>query len=200
MRSSAASSHDPEAIRRLTRAYRRLRGLELLPLALVFLLMHAAELMGIPPWIRFQVTLFILVPAGLGTYLIYDYYNRRFGVVKTTWLPGVEKALLVVIAFIALQVTSAYFALPVQLGLFAAGIALAVYSLRHFELEGPRLLLAVFFVAISVWPRILDPREPGELWHNVFAIGYAGVWILMGILDHRTLVKAFERARLADTG
>jgi hypothetical protein len=189
-------SHDPDAIRRLTQRYRYLRGLEQIPLALPVLGAWAADVLGLG-WspVVFVVLLALAIPAMRA---IGRYYDRRFGVVKApgwadrTWV-------LILVAFFALQVVANLFALPVQLGFLAAGVGLAVYALRNFALEGQRLLLAAFFVVISVWPPISVPWETNELWRSTFAVGFPAVWILMALWDHRMLVKAFERASLTDT-
>jgi hypothetical protein len=189
-------SHDPESIRRLTRRYRYLRGLEQIPLALVVLGTWTADVFGLR-WspVVFVVLLALAIPAMRA---IGRYYDRRFGVVKAPgWGGGTWT--LILVAFFALQVASNFWALPVQLGFLAAGLGLAVYALRNFTLERQRLLLAAFFVVISVWPPISDPSEGNVLWRSVFAFGFPAVWILMGVWDHRALMKAFGKASLADT-
>jgi hypothetical protein len=189
-------SYDPESIRRLTQRYRYLRGFEQIPLALVVLGTWSTDVLGLR-WspVVFVVLLAVAIPAMRA---IGRYYDRRFGVVKAPGWGGATWTLILV-AFFALQVVSNYNALPVQLGFLAAGLGLAVYALRNFALEGQRLLVAAFFMVISVWPPISDPRETNELWRSAFAFGFPAVWILMGLWDHHTLVKAFESARLADT-
>ena len=47
MQSSVVMSHDPQGIRRLTQSYATLRGLEVLPFLLYFLVKHSAALMGV---------------------------------------------------------------------------------------------------------------------------------------------------------
>jgi hypothetical protein len=69
--------------------------------------------------------------------------------------------------------------------------------LRNFALEGQRLLLAVFFIVISVWPPISVPWD-ADVWQSAAGLGLPVVWTLMALWDHRMLVKAFERARLTD--
>jgi hypothetical protein len=191
-------SHDPQAIRRLTRAFRNLRGLTQVPLALWFLAQHLALLMGVdlPP----GVTLVVAIAAGAAAFAFGRYYDRRFGVVRipARWGPGTW--VLALIAFVALQVTSAFFALPVQVGFLAIGIAIAVPALRDFKLEGQRLLFAAFFVAIAFWgPSIFELfSEPHR--YAAAAVTFDAMWIMVALWDHRTLVQAFERARLEDKG
>jgi hypothetical protein len=191
-------SHDPRAIRDLTRAFRNLRGLTQVPLALWFLVTHSALVMGIdlPPGAR----LVLAIPAAAGAIAIGRYYDRRFGVVTipARWGPGTW--VLMLMAFVALQVTSAYLALPVQLGFLAIGIAIAVPALRNFKLEGQRLFFAGFFIVISFWgPSIFELfSEPHR--HAAAAVTFYAMWIMVALWDHRTLVKAFERARLARPG
>jgi hypothetical protein len=192
-------SQDPESIRRLTQSYRYLRGWAQIPLALALLgsqLTGALGFMWSP--LVFIVLFALAIPAMRA---IERYYDRRFGVVKARgW--GAGAWAIGIVAFFMLQLVSFGFGLPVQLGFFGAGIACAVYALRHFELEKQRLLLAVFLVAISVWPLPGEPwSEATELWFNyTVALGFVAVWIVMALWDHRVLVKAFERARLVDTG
>lgn len=190
-------THDPESIRRLTQRYRYLRGFEQIPLALVVLGTWTADAFGLR-WspVVFVVLLALAIPAMRA---IGRYYDRRFGVVKTPGWGGRTWA-IILLTFFALQIASNYYALPVQLGFLAAGLALTVYASCNFALERQRLVVAAFFVVISVWPPNSDPRETNELWRSAFAFGFPAVWILMGLWDHRTLVRAFERARPADTG
>jgi hypothetical protein len=104
------------------------------------------------------------------------------------------------IAFVALQVTSAYLVLPVQLGFLAIGVVIAVPALRNFKLEGQGLFFAVFFVAIAFWgPSIFELlSEPHR--YAAAAITFDATWIMVAFWNHRTLVKAFERARLDNSG
>jgi len=187
-------SHDPESIRLLTQRYRFLRGLEQVPIALAFLAMAAANALDLL-WspIVLVVLLALAIPASRA---IGRYYDRRFGVVKAPGWGG-RTLVLVLVTFFALQSLSAVFSLPVQLGFLAAGVGLAVYALRNFALEGQRLLLAVFFIVISVWPPISVPWD-ADVWQSAAGLGLPVVWTLMALWDHRMLVKAFERARLTD--
>jgi hypothetical protein len=188
-------SHDPESIRRLTLSARYLRGLEQIPVALVFFGMGAADVFDFAWSPIIFVALFALaVPAILA---INRYYDRRFGVVKAPARSIGRTWAIMLIAFFILQPVSALFALPVQLGFLALGLAVAVHALRNFRLEGQRLLVAIFLVFISVWPPITVPWE-NEHWRVTAQFGFAAVCIVMGIWDHRALVKAFERARPAE--
>jgi len=199
-------SHDPQAIRRLTQSYRYLRGYEQLPVALFWLAQVTKKVTG---W-GGSATLIGNLPLDAGLiaatlvsfYAIKRYYDRRFGVVKTAGgAAGCAMAAVVFIGFIALQTVSVAARLPVQLGFLGLGLALAIYALRRFKLEGQRLFAAAFLMIISVWPPVADPPwGEQELWYSVFGFGFGAIWIVMGIWDHRTLVKAFERARVADTG
>jgi hypothetical protein len=192
-------SHDPEAIRRLTRGYRNLRGLAYLPFALYFLVTHSANLVDVRFW---PIAGLVLgVAAAAAAFAAHSYYDRRFGVVTRLARWGGGTLVLALIALVALQVTSAYLALPVQLGFLAVGIAIAVHALRHFELYGQRLFFAMIFIVFSFLAQSsFDLRAPDEFWHEAAAVGFDAIWIMVAIWDHRTLVKAFDRARLADTG
>jgi hypothetical protein len=192
-------SQRPESIRRLTQSYGDLRGLAYLPFLLWFLVNHSAELIGVRLW---PITLPLLAIVSVAAAsAIYRYYDRRFGVVTRPMRWGGSTLALVLIAFVTLEATSAYLAFPVHLGFFAIGIAIAVHALRHFELEGHRLLAAVPFLAISFWGRsIFDPPVPKGPGYYAAAVAFDAIWIMVALLDHRTLVNAFERAHLANTG
>jgi hypothetical protein len=202
MTNATTMSNDPEAIRRLTHSYRYLRGYAQIPLALALLGSRSTSAMGFA-WapVVFIVLFALAIPAMRA---IDRYYDRRFGVVKARgW--GAGAWAIAIATFFVLQFVSVGFGLPVQLGFFGAGIACAVYALCHFELEKQRLLLAVFLVAVSVWPLSFfgqsdEPwSESGELWNNTMAFGFIAVWIVMALFDHRALVKAFERTQVAET-
>lgn len=189
-------AQDSEIIRRLTRSYRFLRGYEQLPWALAVLAFHVFAsrrfgLAGLP---------ITLAAALAASYAIKRYYDRRFGVVKTDGgVPG-WLAIPAFVVFMLLQFIANGFRLPVQLGFLALGIAVAIYAVRRFELEWQKLFVAVFFIGFSVWP-VTDPRGPGDdVWQAVFVYGFVSAWILMGVWDHRMLVRGFERARLAPNG
>jgi hypothetical protein len=189
-------SHDPESIRRLTQSYRYLRGYAQIPLALAILgtkVSSAVEFAWSPA--VFVVLFALAIPAMRA---IDRYYDRRFGVVKARgW--GAGAWAIAIVTFFVLELVSFGFGLPVQLGFLGAGVACAVYALRPFELEKQRLLLAVFLVAISIWPlSFFGPSD--EPWSEPMTLGFVAVWIVMAIWDHRALVKAFERTHVADTG
>jgi len=195
-------SHDPQAIRRLTESYRTLRGLESLPFALWFLAIHSAELMGAPfdvRWVRFAA-MSLGIALAHAAFAIHRYYDRRFGVVTRPARWGGDTWVLLLIAFVTLEALSAYWALPVNLGFLAVALATAVHVVRNFELEKQRLLFALIFIALSFWGRsIFDLAAPKDVWFYAGAVAIDTIWIVVTLLDHRTLVKAFERARLADT-
>ena len=193
---------DLEEIRRLTLSYRFLRGYEQIPFALLWLAMVAAEVAGWrrPGVLTHDLTLVVaFVATVVASYPIRRYYDRRFGVVKPAPGTGFGFWVVVFFALITLQVVSVSLDLPLQLGLLAAGLGLAVYSLRRFKLEGHRLFLAAFLMLVSVWPPVADTsggfQDP---WYSVFGFGFGALWIAMGIWDHRTLVRAFERSRLEE--
>jgi hypothetical protein len=198
MRSSAAASPDPQAVRRLTQSYRTLRGLTQVPLALWFLVKHAALLIGVP--LLPGATLILAIPAAAAAFAIHRYYDRRFGVVTRPARSGPGTWLLMLIAFVALQVASTYWALPVQLGFLAVGIAIAVHALRNFEFEAQRLFFAIFFIVVSFWGPSIFELFNEERRYAAAAVAFDAMWIVVALWDHRTLVKAFERARLEDTG
>jgi hypothetical protein len=134
---------------------------------------------------------------------MHRYYDRRFGVVTMPeWDGGgVGTFVLALIAFVALQVTSAYWSLPVELGLLAGGIAIATYAFRHFELERHVLLYALILMALSVSPQsIFDAGDRASLSFKAGAVGIDVICIIAALWSHRTLVKAFERTRLAGVG
>ncbi|HEX7237939.1 MAG TPA: hypothetical protein VF405_13305 [Gammaproteobacteria bacterium] len=192
-------AHDPEAIRRLTRSYRNVRGCaQSLPFWLWFLIGHSADLMGVRRgWATF-VVMAIAAVAAFGA--MHRYYNRRFGVVTMPeWDGGgVGTAVLALIAFVALQVMSAYWTLPVELGLLAGGIAIAVYAFRHFELERHVLLYAFILIALSFSPQsMFDAGDRAPLSFKARAVGIDVICIMAALWSHRRLAKAFERARLA---
>jgi hypothetical protein len=198
-------SNDLEAVRRLTQSYRHLRGYEQLPVALFWLAIVTRKVTGWGGSALLSgasaIDASLLAASLVGFYAIKRYYDRRFGVVKAGpgGAAGCAIAAAVFIGFLALQTVSVALRLPVQLGFLGVGLALAIYALRRFELEGQRLFPAAFLMIISVWPRVVDPPQGyQELWYSVFGFGFGVVWIVMAIWDHRTLVKAFERARLAD--
>jgi hypothetical protein len=108
---------------------------------------------------------------------------------------------LVLIAFVALQVTSAYWTLPVELGLLAGGIAIAVYAFRHFELERHVVLYALILVALSFSPySIFDAEDRKSFWFEAGAVSIDVICVVAALWSHRTLVKAFERVRVANSG
>lgn len=196
-------SQDPEAIRRLTESYGALRGsAQSLPFALWFLVQHSAELAGVPfASLPFGTGAYLAIAATVGAVAMHRYYDRRFGVVTRPlrWWGGT--LVLALVAFVALQVVSAYWTLPVQLGVLAIGIAVAAHALRHFELEGQHLLLAVIFIALSVSPlSIFDARDRESFSFQTGAVGIDVIWIIVALWDHRTLVRAFERVRRAHAG
>lgn len=188
-------AHNPEAIRRLTRSYRFLRGYEQIPFAFWAIAPQALDRQFPGYLLAFGLVTAVTMAA---THAIKGYYDRRFGVVATAGGHGWRIAVGVV-GFFALQFVSNGFGLRVQLGFLAVGVAVAIYALRRFELEWQKLFVAVFLMIISVWPPIADPRAPSQLWQTVFVYGFPPAWIAMSIWDHRTLVKTFERARLAAT-
>ena len=198
-------SNDPEAVRRLTLSYRHLRGYEQIPFALAWLALVTGKVMGWKGGVVLTSDLTVLIGllafTVVARYPIKRYYDRRCGVVQPVGAGGAGCviAAAVFIVFIALQTVSVVMRLPVQLGFLAGGLALAVYALRRFRLEGQRLFLAAFLMFISVWPPVADPPwGPQELWYSVFGFGFGAIWIVLAIWDHRTLVKAFEQARFAD--
>lgn len=193
--------HDLEAIRRLTRSYRNVRGCaQSLPFWLWFLIGHSADLMDVR---RGPVTFVVMVIAAVAAVsAMHRYYDRRFGVVTMReWSGGGGGTfVLVLIAFVALQVMSAYWTLPVELGLFAGGIAIAVYAIRQFELERHVLLYALILIALSFSPySIFDAEDRESLWFEAAAVGIDVICVVAALWSHRTLVKAFERVRRADT-
>ena len=202
MRSSTATGHDLEAIRRLTRSYRNLRACaQSLPFWLWFLMRHSTgDLTGMRSApITWVVT---AIAAGAAAAAMHRYYDRRFGVVTMPeWSGGgAGTFVLVPIAFVALQVTSAYWSLPVGLGLLAGGIAIAVYAFRHFELERHVLLYALILVALSFSPySIFDAEDRKSFWFEAGTVGIDVICVVAALWSHRTLVKAFERVRPADT-
>lgn len=183
-----------ERIRGLTRSYRYLRGYEQIPFGLWAATPHLLDREG-PGFLP----MFLLASAVAlaATHAIKRYYDRRFGVVAASGGTGWRVVAIGVPGFFALQFVSNGLDLRVQLGFLAVGVAFAVYALRHLELHWQKLLVGVFLMIVSVWPPITGPLGPDELWSNVFAIGFPLVWIAMSVLDHRTLVRAFESARLA---
>ena len=193
--------HDLEAIRRLTRSYRNVRGCaQSLPFWLWFLIGHSADLMGVRRVPATFVLMAIAAVAGFGA--MHRYYDRRFGVVTMPEWDGVGVGtfVLALIAFVALQVTSAYWSLPVDLGLLAGGIAIAVYAIRHFELERHVLLYAMILIALSFSPQSMFDAEDRESFSfKAGAVGVDVICIFAALWSHRTLVKAFERVRPADT-
>lgn len=202
MQSSVAMSRDPQGIRRLTQSYRTLRGLEGLPFLLYFLARHSAALMGVS-WSpsAFLPLSFASIAAA---FAIHRYYDRRFGVVTTSLRWGGGTLVLALIAFVALETASAYLELPVQLGFLAIAVVIAVHALRDFELKGHRLFAAIPFVVIAFSERsifeALDPTVPKPPSFYAAAVAFDAIWIMVALWDHRMLVKAFERARLAGTG
>ena len=198
---SAVMGRDPEAIRRLTQSYGTLRGLVSVPFLMYWLARDSAALMGVPLWPTARLLLLIAVTAA--AVAIHRYYNRRFGVVTTPLRWGGGTLVLWLIAFVALETTSAYLELAVNLGFFAIGIAIAVHALRDFELKGHRLFAAIPFVVIAFWGQSLfeffDPSVPKPPWHYAAAVTFDAIWIMVVLWDHRMLVKAFERARVAAT-
>jgi hypothetical protein len=194
---------DLEAIRRLTRSYRNVRGCaQSLPFWLWFLIGHSADLMGVRRGpATFGLIAIAATVAAFGA--MHRYYDRRFGVVTMPeWDGGgVGTFVLALIAFVALQVTSAYWSLPVELGLLAGGIAIATYAFRHFELERHVLLYALILMALSVSPQsIFDAGDRESLSFKAGAVGIDVICIIAALWSHRTLVKAFERTRLAGVG
>ena len=194
--------HDLEAIRRLTRSYRNVRGCaQSLPFWVWFLIGHSADLIGVR---RGPVTFVVMVIAAVTAFgAMHRYYDRRFGVVTMPeWDGGgAGTFVLVLIAFVALQVTSAYWSLPVELGLLAGGIAIAVYAFRHFELERHVLLYALIPIALSFSPQsMFDAEDRASFSFQAGAVGIDVICIMAALWSHRTLVKAFERTRLAGAG
>jgi hypothetical protein len=202
MQSSVVMSHDPHRIRRLTKSHATLRGLEALPFLLYFLVKHSAALMGLSlsPYARLPLVIASIAAA----FAIHRYYDRRFGVVTTPLSWGGGTLVLALIAFVALETASAYLELPVQLGVLAIGVVIAFFALRDLELKGHRLLAAIPFVAIAFSERsifeALDPTVPKPPSFYAAAVAFDAIWIMVALWDHRMLVKAFERARLAATG
>lgn len=193
--------HDLEAIRRLTRRYRNVRGCaQSLPFWLWFLIGHSVDLLGVRRGpATFRILMVIAAVAAFGA--MHRYYDRRFGVVTMPeWDGGgVGTFVLALIAFAALQVMSAYWSLPVELGLLAGGIAIAVYAFRYFELERHVLLYALIPIALSFSPQsIFDAGDRASLSFKAGAVGIDVICIIAALWSHRTLVKAFERARPAD--
>jgi hypothetical protein len=193
---------DPEAIRRLARDYRVLRGYEQIPLALAWIGLHLFSLLGafdrdFPGAFRGLIAILVAAVVIVSVYAIKAYYDSRFGVVEPTKrAPPWPLVVGGIVAFIVLQLVSKGLELRVQLGFLAAGIGLAIYALRRFRFEWQKLFPAVFLIGIAVWPPIDVRAADGRLWHNVFVIGFASAWIVMSIRDHRALVRMFERARL----
>ena len=202
MQSSVVMSHDPHGIRRLAQSYTTLRGLEVLPFFLYFLVKHSAALTGVSlsPSARLPLVIAWISAA----FAIRRYYDRRFGVVTTPLRRGGGTLVLVLIAFVALETASAYLELPVKLGILAIGVVIAVFALRDFELKGHRLFAAIPFVVIAFSERsifeALDPAVPKPPSFYAAAVAFDAIWIMVALWDHRTLVKAFERARLANAG
>ncbi len=185
----------PDEIRRLTHSYRRLRGYEQLPFAVAMFASVTADVMTWRPAGYSTTLLGFLALAAPVAYLIKRYYDRRFGVVKTASM-GIGSALALFVGFLALHFVTDALSVRVHLGLLAAGVALAIYALRRFKLEGNRLLFAAFLAILSVWPPT-GAAPAGAQWHLVFGFGFSALWIILAIWDHHTLVKAFERAPAA---
>jgi hypothetical protein len=194
--------HTLEGIRRLTGSYRRVRGCaQSLPFWLWFLVNDSADLvdarLGIVTWL-----LTAIAAAAVGV-AMHRYYDRRFGVVTMPeWSGGGGGTfVLVLIAFVALQVTSAYWTLPVELGLLVGGIAIAVYAFRRVELERHLLLYALILIALSFSPQsMFDAGDRESFSFKAGAVGIDVICIIAALWSHRTLVTAFERVRLASPG
>jgi hypothetical protein len=202
MQSSVVMSHDPQGIRRLTQGYATLRGLEGLPFLLYFLVKHSAALVGVS--LSPAARLPLVIASITASFAIHRYYDRRFGVVTTPLRWGGGTLVLALIAFVALETASAYLELPAQLGFLAIAVVIAVFALRDFELKGHRLFAAIPFVVIAFSERsifeALDPSVPKPPGFYAAAVAFDATWIMVALWDHRMLVKAFERARLASTG
>ena len=202
MNSAPAVGHDLETIRLLAGSYVKVRGCaQSLPFWVWFLVGHSADLIGVR---RGPVTFLVMAFAAVAAFgAMHRYYDRRFGVVTMPeWSGGGGGTfVLVLIAFVVLQVASAYWTLPVQLGLLAGGIAIAVYAFRHFELERHVLLYALILIALSFSPySMFDAGDRASLSFRAAAVGIDVTCIIAALWSHRTLVTAFERVRLAHPG
>ena len=201
MQNSVVMSRDPQGIRRLTQSYATLRGLEGVPFLLYFLVQHSAALMGmsLSPAARLPLVIASIAAA----FAIHRYYDRRFGVVTIPLRWGGGTLVLALIAFVVLETVSAYLELPVELGFLAIAVLIAALALRDFELKGHRLLAAIPFVVIAFSERsifeALDPAVPKPPSFYAAAVAFDALWIMVVLWDHRMLVNAFERARLART-